>query len=136
MATEEAVELRADLVTATGGDSVALLASGLEEVGTLLGVTWRVMSARVRSCGKLVGVCDDRGPATQHNNPIPLFCIGTGAAESLYNDFRHLQIELRSLNRIVAMNRAPRSAPITSMRMRGRRTWSEAVLSHVDGFPL
>jgi hypothetical protein len=37
--TEQSVEVRADLVSLTLTESVALLASGLEEVGTLLCVT-------------------------------------------------------------------------------------------------
>jgi len=40
VATEEAVELGADLVAAGGVNSVALLTAGLEKVGALLGVTW------------------------------------------------------------------------------------------------
>ena len=41
LAAEEAVQGRADLVAAGLVDGVALSATGLEEVGTLLGVTWR-----------------------------------------------------------------------------------------------
>lgn len=39
LAAEEAVQGRADLVAAVGLDGVALSATGLEEVGTLLNVT-------------------------------------------------------------------------------------------------
>ena len=39
LAAEEAVQSRADLVTAAGLEGVALSAAGLEETGTLLGVT-------------------------------------------------------------------------------------------------
>lgn len=45
--TEQAVQSRANLVTATGLDSVALSAPGLEEVGTLLRVTWRLPLALI-----------------------------------------------------------------------------------------
>lgn len=41
VATEQAVQSRADLVAAASLDGVALGATGLEEVGTLLGVTYR-----------------------------------------------------------------------------------------------
>ena len=41
LAAEEAVERGADLVAAVFLEGVALGAPGLEEVGTLLGVTWK-----------------------------------------------------------------------------------------------
>lgn len=40
LAAEEAVQGRADLVAAGGVDGVALSAARLEEVGTLLNITW------------------------------------------------------------------------------------------------
>lgn len=40
MTTEQAVQGRADLVAAASLDGVALSATGLEEVGTLLSVTY------------------------------------------------------------------------------------------------
>lgn len=42
LAAEDTVELRADLVALAGPQGVALCATGLEEVGTLLGVTWEI----------------------------------------------------------------------------------------------
>lgn len=45
MAAEETVEVGADLVALALLQVVALCAAGLEEVGTLLLVTWRVLLA-------------------------------------------------------------------------------------------
>lgn len=42
LAAEETVELRANLVALAGLQGVALCATGFEEVGALLGVTWNV----------------------------------------------------------------------------------------------
>lgn len=50
LAAEDTVELRADLVALAGLQGVALSAAGLEEVGTLLGVTCdeSLVTARVQ----------------------------------------------------------------------------------------
>lgn len=50
LAAEETVKVGADLVALTLLQVVALLASGLEEVGTLLGVTWIAMLAKGVAC--------------------------------------------------------------------------------------
>ena len=48
LAAEETVELRANLVALAGLQGVALCATSLEEVGTLLGVTWNMLSVVFR----------------------------------------------------------------------------------------
>jgi hypothetical protein len=50
LAAEETVQVGADLVAAVLLDGVALSTTGLEEVGTLLSVTWREKSDLVSSC--------------------------------------------------------------------------------------
>lgn len=56
MTTEQAVQGRADLVAAASLDGVALSATGLEEVGTLLSVTYFWGGDVVVSCFVFLGL--------------------------------------------------------------------------------